>query len=389
MNKLKYYKDIIHKLSIKWRNKEILRKIFRDENFNLEMRVSNLTKNDIYKDLKEISSWVEEIENNSKMNLGYGYEIKYRELHDIGKKVYKFPHYISIISNKDAILLLKKKKDVEKFKLNSKKLIANFPELSDYIYDKPFKILNIENIDNIIAVLLWFKNNKNRNFYIRELDIEGVDTKFIENNFPLLKELLPVILIDERIEYSEDFSQMFGFKRKPNLVRFRILDPEKYILNFSDISVPIEEFSQWKNSFSKIFIVENEINFLCFPKVENAVILFGSGYKAGLLQKASWLNERDVYYWGDIDTHGFSILSNVRKDIKNVKSFLMTEEILLKHKDMWVIEKEQSKNDGVYLTPEEASVLYKLKKNVYGKNVRLEQERIRYSFLKEYLKEII
>ena len=67
----------------------------------------------------------------------------------------------------------------------------------------------------------------------------------------------------------------------------------------------------------------------------------------------------------------------------------MTEEILLKHKDMWVIEKEQSKNDGVYLTPEEASVLYKLKKNVYGKNVRLEQERIRYSFLKEYLKEII
>ncbi len=30
------------------------------------------------------------------------------------------------------------------------------------------------------------------------------------------------------------------------------------------------------------------------------------------LAEASWLKERDLFYWGDIDTHGFAILDQLR-----------------------------------------------------------------------------
>ncbi len=380
MKKIKYYKDIIEKLKPKWKNKEILRACLTGDEFQHRISISSLTKNDIYSSFEEVNSWIEEIEINSKN----GYKIEYRELQGVGK----YPRYALINSVQDAILLLNKSKEVKKFKENSEKLLLKFPELLDYIYDNCFKIAELKEIDKIISVLLWFKENKNRNFYIRELDIEGVDTKFIEGNSGILKELLSVILKDETIEQNKDFAKMFGFKVKPDIVRMRILDPEKYILNFSDISVPIDEFASWDNDFSRIFIVENEINFLSFPLLKNSLVIFGAGYGAGALKKVNWLKEREVYYWGDLDTHGFGILSNVRKYIENTKSFLMTEEILLAHRDMWVEEDTQASSEGRYLTPEEANLLHKLKTDVYGKSVRLEQERIRYSFLKEYLKQI-
>ena len=61
-----------------------------------------------------------------------------------------------------------------------------------------------------------------------------------------------------------------------------------------------------------MFIVENEINFLAFPRVEDSLLIFGSGYGVGRLKALKWLHECELYYWGDIDVHGLAILDSVR-----------------------------------------------------------------------------
>ncbi len=41
------------------------------------------------------------------------------------------------------------------------------------------------------------------------------------------------------------------------------------------------------------------------------------------LAQAGWLARCQVYYWGDIDTHGFAILDQLRTHIPHARSLLM------------------------------------------------------------------
>jgi hypothetical protein len=78
------------------------------------------------------------------------------------------------------------------------------------------------------------------------------------------------------------------------------------------MTIPVEQLAALKPAVSKVFITENEINGLCFPDVEKGLVIFGLGYGVDALKTVAWLKEKEVYYWGDIDTHGFAMLDQVR-----------------------------------------------------------------------------
>jgi hypothetical protein len=59
-------------------------------------------------------------------------------------------------------------------------------------------------------------------------------------------------------------------------------------------------------SAPRIFITENEINGLAFPDLPDGIVVFGLGYALDRLAAASWMADRAIHYWGDIDTHGFA-----------------------------------------------------------------------------------
>ncbi|MFM8393754.1 MAG: Wadjet anti-phage system protein JetD domain-containing protein, partial [Acidobacteriota bacterium] len=137
---------------------------------------------------------------------------------------------------------------------------------------------------------------------------------------------------------------------------------------------------------SKVFITENEINFLAFPDVPAALVIFGAGYGFDNLATARWLNEKRVYYWGDIDTHGFAILSQLREFMPHVTSFLMDQRTLLTHQPLWGVENQPETGDLPRLSAEEALLYDQLRRNQWGKGVRLEQERIGFDFLCDVLR---
>jgi hypothetical protein len=86
-------------------------------------------------------------------------------------------------------------------------------------------------------------------------------------------------------------------------------------------------------------------------------------------------------YWGDLDTHGFAILHRARSYLPNLQSILMDEDTLLRHRSLWVEEKEQHPNaELTLLTKAEQAVYLGLKQQRWGQNVRLEQERIAWDY---------
>jgi hypothetical protein len=134
-----------------------------------------------------------------------------------------------------------------------------------------------------------------------------------------------------------------------------------------------------------VFVVENEVTYLAFPPVPNALVVFGSGFALTGLADLPWLHHKELVYWGDVDTHGFDILNRLRSRFDSVRSILMDRHTLLAHPQQWVTEPNPTARPLAHLTTEEASLYRDLVEGTYGDSVRLEQERIRFSIIEETL----
>src|SRR5262249_37868351 len=94
-----------------------------------------------------------------------------------------------------------------------------------------------------------------------------------------------------------------------------------------------------------------------------------------------WLGEREVYYWGDLDTHGFAMLDRLRVSFPATRSLLMNRATLLAHQPLWGTEEAQHIAALGRLTPDEAALYADLRYDRLGRSVRLEQERISFGWL--------
>jgi hypothetical protein len=144
-----------------------------------------------------------------------------------------------------------------------------------------------------------------------------------------------------------------------------------------DISVPCEEAANLIIKPTKVFIVENLQTGLAFHDLPGSVVIMGLGYGVDVLEKFLWLHNTRCIYWGDIDTHGFAILNRARKYFPALESILMDEATLSSHRQLCVEEKKQHPSIELpLLTNNEQKVFNSLKSNVWGHNIRLEQERV-------------
>jgi len=135
----------------------------------------------------------------------------------------------------------------------------------------------------------------------------------------------------------------------------------------------------------RVFITENETNFLAFPPEARALVVFGEGYGWEALARAEWLQRSPLHYWGDIDTHGFAILDQLRGHFPHATSLLMDRQTLLAHRAHWGEEPEPVRHDLPRLTPVEAAVYDELRFERLQPRLRLEQERVGFDWLIERL----
>jgi hypothetical protein len=101
------------------------------------------------------------------------------------------------------------------------------------------------------------------------------------------------------------------------------------------------------------------------------VAVHGRGYAVVQLDRVGWIRGAAILYWGDLDTHGFNILSRCRSRLPQTRSVLMDSVALGEFRELAVIEPAQA--HGVTgLTSAESAAYREIEQG----RLRLEQERI-------------
>ncbi|MEN8260457.1 MAG: DUF2220 domain-containing protein [Pseudomonadota bacterium] len=201
--------------------------------------------------------------------------------------------------------------------------------------------------------------------------------------------MLPADAIDQKATGlgGPGFERRYGLRHDQPLIRFRILDKSVAIDGLDDLSLPLPDFARLNLSVDTVFITENKVNGLAFPPIPRAAVIFGLGYGIQALADIAWLKIRPMFYWGDIDTHGFAILSQLRGYYPQARSLLMERDTLEAFRHLCVEEEEGKREtrDLPNLTESERTLYRDLVENRLGRHLRLEQERIGFDYLKRSL----
>lgn len=320
----------------------------------------------------------------SKEVKGYGYTIHWKTVKTKMLGTQGLPSKIKFETAEDFERFLQKVKEVDVFRKNVALIKGRFPKLQCWIEKYPLKVIdNSEYWSDILKVLDYFSKNPQPQLYIRELPIE-VHTKFIEQHKALIGELLDIVIKEYINTNEKEFEKRYNLRYDEPTVRMRLLDrtlAKKLFYGLDDITIPISLFLKLRIPISKVYIVENKVNFLTFPLIPNSIVIWGKGYGVASIKESELLKSTELIYWGDLDAQGFEILSQFRSYFGQVKSLLMDKATFDNY-----FEKEcgiPSKiNVKLNLTTEEEELYQYIKVN----NYRLEQEKIPQRYVIEQLK---
>lgn len=339
------------------------------------------------KSLQEFEREIQHIVSQSKEKKGFGYTLDFQRVKTKSLGEQDLPISIYFDTESDFLRFLGKEQEVELFKSDVKSIIDVFPELKEWIINNPIKVINNHaEWESILKVCKYFKQNPKPNLYVRELPIK-VHTKFIERNKSVIRELIE-ILISEHINIEEkEFEKRFNLKFAEPQIRFKVLDTEiahKFFSGIDDLAIPVSQFEKLDLPIERALVMENKTTFytaLTLPKMSRAIALFGSGFSVYNLKNVRWFDNIELLYWGDIDVQGFEILSQFRTYFPRTKSVLMDKHTF---EDFFEDDNGTPTNISTQLNlTEDEQKLYDILKS---NNWRLEQEKIPFEYVNDYLR---
>ncbi|CAG9228460.1 Wadjet anti-phage system protein JetD domain-containing protein [Paraburkholderia caribensis] len=319
--------------------------------------------------------------------------IEWREFNHRVLGLQRVPQAVWLDDLDSALGMIGKRADAARFRRLLDQVGLRQPALSSWFRQRPLQALELaEECACLLAAVEWIAQHPRPGIYLRQVDIAGVHSKFIERRRGVLTEWLDLVLPVEAISAdrsgSAQFAARYGFLEKPVRIRFRALDASLPILPgtaLPDITLDADSFAALNLPVRRVFITENETNFLAFPPIADAIVVFGAGYGWDALSKAAWLSRCCIHYWGDIDTHGFAILDQLRSRFRHVESLLMDRATLMEHEAVWGEEPDQVVRDLPRLDHAERALFDELRDNRLRTKLRLEQEHVRFRWVEAAL----
>ncbi len=378
--------DLRAQVQRRWDRGELLAaRVTGEPLFPLQLRLQRPGSRELAEDFDGVRRWAQALAAADRAQRGYGFELEWRTVNHRVHGRNALPAGAVVPTEADALRLIGKTGEAARFDQLCRATRARFPELDGWLARRPLTLLAYaDEWERVLAVLAYFRAYPRPGVYLRQLDIPGVDTKFIEARRRLLAELLDAVLPAEAVDWqatgARRFTERYGLRREPPLVRFRILDPDCAIAGLTDLSVPAEQFRALTPAVATVFITENKTNGLAFPDYPRALVVFGLGYGLERLAEVAWLHRVRVVYWGDIDTHGFAILDRLRRALPHAESLLMDRATLEAHQALWTEEPAEHRSLDALprLTEAEAALFDDLRYDRLGERIRLEQERVGY-----------
>jgi hypothetical protein len=221
------------------------------------------------------------------------------------------------------------------------------------------------------ALLTWAQDNPASGLRLRQLPVAGLHTKWVQAHHSLITDLVATL---RGPPAARDLLALLGLGAPSVRLRVRLLCPRlrSQTGGLGDIEAPLQQLAALPIAPARVLIVENLETGLALPDVEGCVALMKLGHAVGLVQHLPWLSHAArTVYWGDIDTHGFAILSKARAVVPQIDSVLMDEATLQQFALLCVPESQPHPCDSLqHLTAAEHAALQGLAQR------RLEQERL-------------
>jgi hypothetical protein len=381
--------------------------------FPLRLKLLGPSSAELADRFDDVRAWVAALRKAFPDSGAGGCRIVWREVNHRVVGSNSLPREVWLDTLDDALAVIGKRREVQRFATLVQSTLQSHPALKPWLAKRPLQALELakESVwPRLLRIVTWLGQNPRPDIYLRQVvlpyevgnaDSAGIDSKFIEAYRAVLAELLDLCLppqaIDTRANGVSGFCQRYGFKDKPLRIRLRLLDPALVnvgmlgLLGFDadpDITLTQAAFERLSLPVQRVFITENEINFLAFPPVAQSMVVFGAGYGFDALAGASWLQQCSVHYWGDVDTHGFAILDQLRAVLPHTQSLLMDRATLTAHADHWGEEPQALTRDLPRLNAAEAAVYDDLRYQRLRPSLRLEQERVRFDWVQQALTEL-
>lgn len=258
--------------------------------------------------------------------------------------------------------------------------VAGCRDATRWVVAHPMQALRVaDEWPRLLAARNWLRSHAGTGRFLREVSAPGVDTKFIETHRGILADLL------EGAAGAAQFAPSVGFRAKPARIRLRFeasflgLPP-----HMSEAALRVEELADSAVHAQSALVVENEISYLTVPIPRGGVVIFGEGFRVNRVGAMPWLRGVPLHYWGDLDTHGFAILNQLRSWLPQTTSLLMDRDTLLAHQDRWGQEPKPTTAALETLTADERAVYADLVSDRYQPRLRLEQERIDWAWVQDH-----
>lgn len=220
---------------------------------------------------------------------------------------------------------------------------------------------------------------------LRALPVTGVDTKFLETHQRLIAELLDAMQ-GGGVSAAGGLLKWLGCSPPPKgwlLTRPLCEKSRASMGGFPVLLLPGDVLMMHELPASRILVVENHQSGLALPPMEDAVAVAGGGKNVSWMA-AEWLCRKRVGYWGDIDTWGFAILSDVRSNLPSIEPLMMDRETLLCHEERMAPEPKPLLAPPQFLTKDEIALFNDLLAGKF-KSTRLEQERLSADYINQHI----
>ena len=331
-----------------------------------------------------LANGLERLRQHSKTQGELGYSIDWQRKLSRVHGNNELPRTITIESLPDLLKLARQRRRFEQAVRSVERIRAAEPELEHWLRTHFRRLPSPDRIESLLEVIAFTRQHPHSELLLRDVPIRG-GTKFIEQNLPVLRQWLDLLLPPEQINsWTTSFASRYGFRETQPLREFCLLDPAlSHELGRPDshMSLPLHVLESLAVSNVTVIVVENRASFAAllesFPPLKTplprTMALWGCGDAVVELARLDWLEQNRLLYWGDIDLQGFQILSRFRSRFPATQSLLMEEAWLDRLANFTEPGKPTSEPAPHYLNAAERQTYERCRVH----NLRLEQERLK------------
>ncbi len=276
-----------------------------------------------------------------------------------------------------------------------KDLNRQFPEARFERIIRKVTELDDTTFHQLASTVTWLRTHPTSGLLLRQLPIEGIDTKWLARHATLVLALLgnhePAAddsagdAIEEPASARIRLHERLGLRTPPDLIQVVVLDQHlrSRLGGMRHFAASVEDLNAWSAPPRTVLILENkETGYAITDDHPGTVVLHGHGFSVVNYARITWVrNAHALIYWGDIDAAGLQFVNDMRSLGLAVQTILTDLGTLEKYRHL-AIEGAPPQRTGLpLLTPSEQDLYAHLAQQAaaHGTWPLLEQERIPWS----------